>query len=163
MALDICYRPISRRRGNVRAGARCVLRQSLPVAIANRLCLVRFGCPSRVVRVDLACRQHVRLRGNLRNAGRPALPVEGIGLDVIQAPKRGPRIMRYDLTDFEWAAIRLLLPNKPRGIRVDDQRVLNGIFWVIRSGAPSRDLPVSLWAPRHLHNRFVRCGTARGT
>jgi hypothetical protein len=33
------------------------------------------------------------------------LPVEGIGLDVIQAPKPDPRIMRYELTDFEWAAI----------------------------------------------------------
>jgi hypothetical protein len=51
------------------------------------------------------------------------LPVEGIGLDVIQAPKLGLRIMRYELTDFEWTAIGLFLPNKPRGIpRVDDRR-----------------------------------------
>jgi transposase len=29
--------------------------------------------------------------------------------------------MRYQLTDFEWSAIRPFLPNKPRGIpRVDD-------------------------------------------
>lgn len=42
---------------------------------------------------------------------------------------------RYDLTDFEWEAIRPHLPNKPRGVpRVDDRRVLNGIFWVLRSG-----------------------------
>ena len=48
-----------------------------------------------------------------------------------KAPKRKPRIMRYELTDFEWAAIRSFLPNKPRGIpRVDDRRVLNGIFWI---------------------------------
>ncbi len=48
--------------------------------------------------------------------------------------------MRYELTDFEWAAIRSFLPNKPRGIRrVDDRRVLNGIFWVLRSGAHWRD------------------------
>jgi transposase len=26
--------------------------------------------------------------------------------------------MRYELTDFEWTAIRSLLPNKPRGIPV---------------------------------------------
>ena len=40
--------------------------------------------------------------------------------------------MRHELTDFEWAAIRPFLPNKPRGIsRVDDRRVLNGIFWVL--------------------------------
>jgi hypothetical protein len=37
--------------------------------------------------------------------------------------------MRYELADFEWAAIRPMLPNKPRGIpRVNDRRVLNGIF-----------------------------------
>jgi transposase len=35
--------------------------------------------------------------------------------------------MRYELTDLEWAAIRPMLPNKPRGVpRVDDRRVLNG-------------------------------------
>jgi hypothetical protein len=32
-----------------------------------------------------------------------------------------------------------LLPNKPRSVpRVDDRRVLNGIFWVLRSGSPWR-------------------------
>jgi transposase len=50
--------------------------------------------------------------------------------------------MRYELTDREWAAIKAMLPNKPRGVpRVNDRRVLNGIFWVLRSGAPWRDLP----------------------
>ena len=49
---------------------------------------------------------------------------------------------RYDPTDFAWRVIEPLLPNKPRGVtRVDDRRVLNGIFWVLRSGAPWRDLP----------------------
>ncbi len=42
---------------------------------------------------------------------------------------------RFDLTDFEWAVIEPLLPNKPRGVpRVDDRRVLNGIFWRLRTG-----------------------------
>ena len=53
--------------------------------------------------------------------------------------------MRHELTDHEWAAIRLMLPNKPRGLpQVNDRRVLNGIFWVLRSGAPWRDVPMSL-------------------
>ena len=44
---------------------------------------------------------------------------------------------RYDLTDFEWSVIEPVLPQKSRGVpRVDDRRVLNGIFWVLRSGAP---------------------------
>ncbi len=65
--------------------------------------------------------------------------------------------MRYELTDFEWAAIRPFLPNKPRGIpRVDDRRVLNGIFWVLRSGAPWRDLPETYGPRTTCYNRFVR-------
>src|SRR5262249_44721167 len=61
---------------------------------------------------------------------------------VIQAPELGARIMRYELADYECLAIKPMLPNKPRGVpRVNDRRVLNGIFWVLRSGAPWRDLP----------------------
>ena len=42
--------------------------------------------------------------------------------------------MRYELTDYEWSAIKPFLPNKPRGVpRVNDRRVLNGIFWVLQS------------------------------
>ena len=44
--------------------------------------------------------------------------------------------MRYELTDHEWHIIKPFLPNKPRGMaRVNDRCVLNGIFWVLRSGA----------------------------
>ena len=65
--------------------------------------------------------------------------------------------MRYELSDQEWSIIRAMLPTKPRGIpRVDDRRVLNGIFWVLRSGAPWRDLP-GIYGPRTTcYNRFVR-------
>ena len=50
--------------------------------------------------------------------------------------------MRYELTDYEGAAIKPFRPNKPRGVpRVNDRRVLSGIFWVLHSGAPRRDLP----------------------
>jgi transposase len=49
---------------------------------------------------------------------------------------------RFDLTDFEWSVVQPLLPNKSRGVpRVDDRRVLNGIFWRLRTGAPSADIP----------------------
>lgn len=50
--------------------------------------------------------------------------------------------MRYELTDREWSIIQPVLPAKSRGVpRIDDRFVLNGIFWVLRSGAPWRDLP----------------------
>jgi transposase len=39
--------------------------------------------------------------------------------------------MRYELTDFEWVAIRPFLPNKPRGIpRVDDRRLASIRIWL---------------------------------
>jgi len=65
--------------------------------------------------------------------------------------------MRYELSDGEWATIRPMLPNKARGVpRVDDWRVLNGIFWVLRSGAPWRDLPIAFGPYTTCYNRFVR-------
>jgi transposase len=56
--------------------------------------------------------------------------------------------MRYELSDKEWSIIRAMLPTKPRGIpRVDDRRVLNGIFWVLRSGAPGATFLQSMALP----------------
>ena len=37
--------------------------------------------------------------------------------------------MRYELTDHEWAAITPILPNKPRGVRrVNDRLVLCAVI-----------------------------------
>jgi hypothetical protein len=82
----------------------------------------------------------------------------GAGWAMIQASKLELRIMRYELTDHEWAAIKPMLPDKPRGVpRVNDRRVLNGIFWVLRSGAPWRDLlPSRRVAP---HHKCTGCGS----
>ena len=68
---------------------------------------------------------------------------------------------RFDLTDCEWNLIQPLLPNKPRGVpRVDDRRVLNGIFWVLRTGSPWRDLPGRYGPPTTIYNRFNRWAKA---
>jgi transposase len=65
--------------------------------------------------------------------------------------------MRYELSDCEWSVIKPMLPNKPRDVpRVNDRRVLNGTFWVLRSGAPWRDLPETYGPCTTCHNRFVR-------
>jgi len=66
-------------------------------------------------------------------------------------------VSRFDITDFEWGVIAPLLPDKPRGVpRVDDRRVLNGIFFVLRSGMPWRDLPERYGPYTTIYNRFNR-------
>ena len=51
---------------------------------------------------------------------------------------------RYELTDEQWALIEPILPQrtattgrKPK----DPRQMLNGIVWILHSGAPWRDLP----------------------
>ena len=64
---------------------------------------------------------------------------------------------RFDLSDAEWRIIHPLLPNKPRGVpRTDDRRVLNAIFYVLRTGSPWRDLPERFGSWRTLYSRFRR-------
>ena len=65
--------------------------------------------------------------------------------------------MRYDLSDDEWKVIEPLLPQKSRGVpRVDDRRVLSGIFWILRTGAPWRDLLECYGPYTTCYNRFNR-------
>lgn len=71
------------------------------------------------------------VRPTLR-APKPVRSIEHGRRPVIQSPKLGSRIMRYELANHEWGAIKPVLPNKPRGVpRLNDRRV-NGIFWVLR-------------------------------
>lgn len=64
---------------------------------------------------------------------------------------------RYELTDFEWSIIELLLPDKPRGVqRADDRKVLNGIFWRLRAGTPWAKIPECYSPPTTCYNLFVR-------
>jgi transposase len=66
-------------------------------------------------------------------------------------------LARYELSDAEWKIIAPLLPTKSRGVkRVDDRRVLNGIFWRLRSGAPWADIPERYGPHTTCYNRFVR-------
>ena len=64
---------------------------------------------------------------------------------------------RHDLSDPEWAIIAPLLPNKPRGVaRVDDRRAIDGIVYVLRTGAPWRDLPEHYGPRTTVYNRDNR-------
>ena len=66
---------------------------------------------------------------------------------------------RFDLSDKEWAIISPLLPVDGRGPkRRDDRPVLNGIFYILRPGAPWRDLPGRYGPPTTVYNRYIRWG-----
>jgi len=54
--------------------------------------------------------------------------LRGIVADVIQAPKLEPRIMPYELSDYEGTAMKPMLPNKPRGIRGVNDRLLSALL-----------------------------------
>lgn len=68
---------------------------------------------------------------------------------------------RFDVSDAEWAIVAPLLPNKPRGVaRVDDRRVVNGIFYILRTGSPWRDLPERYGPYTTVYNRYNRWAKA---
>lgn len=61
---------------------------------------------------------------------------------MILPPQKRPR--RGELTDRQWNRFKPLLPpQKPHtGCPSKDHRtVINGILWILRTGAPWRDLP----------------------
>ena len=75
-----------------------------------------------------------------------------------------------DLTDEQWEVIRPLLPHRerPRARRgrpwQDPRAVLNGVLWIMRTGAPWADLPDRYPPYQTCHRRFqqwVRAGTWR--
>ena len=71
--------------------------------------------------------------------------------------------MDDDLRDDQWEQIAPLLPlPKRRGRpRADDRSTLNGILWVLRSGARWRDLPERYGSSSTCHRRLQE-GEAQG-
>jgi transposase len=65
---------------------------------------------------------------------------------------------RGELTDTAWAAIAPLLPSDGRRGRpwADHRKVINGILWKVRTGAPWRDLPERYGPWQTCYDRFVR-------
>src|SRR5262245_45348091 len=64
--------------------------------------------------------------------------------------------MRFDLSDEEWALLVPPLPKNRKSARVDDRRILNAIFYVLRTGMPWRDLPERYGPYTTAYNRFNR-------
>jgi len=64
--------------------------------------------------------------------------------------------MRYELSDYEWTAIKPML-DKPRGVRrVNDRRVLNGIFWDASRPDRTNSQP-TIWRSSNSHQSEFGC------
>ena len=68
---------------------------------------------------------------------------------------------RYELPDEQWARIEPLLPHRTHhgkaGHPFNDHRpIVNGILWVLHSGAPWRDLPERYGPWGTVYSRFNR-------
>lgn len=73
-------------------------------------------------------------------------PAEGVKKLRTRARRLG-QYRRHEVTDEQWELLAPLIPAKhaPTGRKPKDPRVmLNGILWILRTGAPWRDLPERL-------------------
>jgi len=66
---------------------------------------------------------------------------------------------RHDISDRVWELLEPLLPGRAGswGRRAqDNRRFINGVFWILRTGAPWRDMPPDYGDWKNTHRRFCR-------
>ncbi len=67
---------------------------------------------------------------------------------------------RHDISDEKWAVIGPMLAKnstETRGRkRKDDRLMFNGILWILKTGAPWRDLPSEFGHWKTVHKRFLQ-------
>ena len=70
---------------------------------------------------------------------------------------------RYELSPQQWEQLKESLPGKvgDRGrTAVDNRQFVNGVLWVLRSGARWSDLPARYGNWKSVHKRFTRWARA---
>jgi len=70
-----------------------------------------------------------------------------------------PTPRRHELTDEQWEKLEPLLPpQKPRTGRPnkDHRTVINGILWILKTGAQWEDLPERYGSPKTVSSRLYR-------
>jgi len=66
---------------------------------------------------------------------------------------------RYELSQAQWEKIKDLLPGRKEYVgrtAADNRQFVNGVLWVLRSGARWHDLPERYGKYKSVHKRFVR-------
>ena len=67
---------------------------------------------------------------------------------------------RFDLTDAQWERLAPLLPpkhsGKPGRPYGEHRRVINGILWVLHTGAPWADMPPRYGPHQTAYDRYLR-------
>ena len=66
---------------------------------------------------------------------------------------------RHDISDATWELLAHHLPGQKGswgGEAKDNRLFINAVFWILRTGAPWRDLPPDLGDWKNTHRRFCR-------
>jgi transposase len=72
-------------------------------------------------------------------------------------------IGRYELSDVQWERIKDFLPGRTEHVgrtATDNRLFVNGVLWVLRSGAHWHDLPDRYGKYKSVHKRFSRWATS---
>lgn len=70
-----------------------------------------------------------------------------------------PSHRRHDISDHAWSLLEPHLPGRQGawgGQAKDNRTFINAVFWVLRTGAPWRDLPPDYGGWSNTHRRFIR-------
>ena len=66
---------------------------------------------------------------------------------------------RHDISDELWSKLEPLVPGQKGtwgGVAKNNRQFINGVFWILRTGAPWRDLPSVYGDWKNTHRRFCR-------
>ena len=66
---------------------------------------------------------------------------------------------RHDISDRTWNMLDPLLPGRKGkwgGVAKDNRLFINAVFWILRTGAPWRDLSPDYGDWKNVHRRFCR-------
>ena len=73
---------------------------------------------------------------------------------------------RHDISDRVWELLEPHLPGRKGswgGVAMDNRRFINAVFWILRTGAPWRDLPSEYGGWKNTHRRYCHWRDKGGT